>query len=548
METTSEQLVPDTITPLALQRLWARRLNGSTVHEESDIIAELLEDRDVFPSAQFESDETVSKSRACSPAPTGCFQDAFLFTEQDQNAEVPGLCCLGPVAVCKAEPARVVLDGASLKDIPALYRVPAPALHEQLVVGVWVDPRVTTGYKYRVRPLDQQRGHYMFGGRALALQNIGRGYARRFTFQPDEGKLNDNENYFWSDSRPDGFAFEIEVISLGDKFTVFDANNVAVAILEVVDAKASQEELDHKVLKDGTIQKMVRVRLLVKVEWFEDCGAVVVPMSGTATAIRDKKGGVARVTGVSRVMIGSHPRKGFTLTPGINNKERSTVVHGVSIGDVPTRYTVFGLQPYEMPVIGTYIDPRIMPGFEYRVRMAGPPRKHFFQGRALRLVSVGAGYGKRITFAPDVLNEPENYFWSDTHPDGLGFEIRAVHVGQRFHILAGGLYLGEAHVFRADAAQYEEKQEVIRQKDGTTIVKYVHVDVTCHVKMDTTRAGVPTTCDSHTMRVSGTAVVARRPRQSRADLLRVENIGLDSQLNLLFVIQQAELTFHPVSR
>jgi len=547
METATEQLVPDTITPLALQRLWARRLNGSTVHEESDIIAELFDDKDVFPSAQVEGDESVAKSRACSPGPSSCFQDGYFYTEpQDPNAEVPGLCLPAPVAVGKAEPARVLLDGASLRDIPAQYRVPAPLPHEQPVVGVWVDPRVTTGYKYRVRPLDQQRNHYMFGGRALALQSIGRGYARRFTFQPDAGKLNDNENYFWSDSRPDGFAFEIEVISFGDKFTVFDANNVAVAILEVVDAKTPQEELDHKVLKDGTIQKMVRVRLLCKVEWFEDCGAVVVPVSGTATVVRDRRGGVARVTTVSRVMLGSHPRKGFTLTPGINNKERSTIVHGSSIGDVPTRYTVFGLQHYEMPVIGTYIDPRIVPGFEYRVRMAGPPRKHFFQGRALRLVSVGAGYGKRITFAPDVLNEPENYFWSDTHPDGLGFEIRAVHVGQRFRISAGGLHLGEAHVFRADAPQYEEKQELIHSKDGTTIVKHVHIDVTCHVTMDTTRAGVPSSWDTHTMRVSGTAVVSRAPRSTRANVLRVENIGLDSQLNLLFVIQEAELTFHPV--
>lgn len=65
--------------------------------------------------------------------------------------------------------------------------------------------------------------------------------------------------------------------------------------------------------------------------------------------------------------------------------------------------------------------------------------------------------------------------------------------------------------------------------------------------MDTTRAGVPSAnTDYHTMRVSGTAVMARGPKQTSAKLLRVDNIGLDSQLNLLFVIQQAELTFHPV--
>lgn len=52
METAREQL-SEQITPLALQRLWARRLNGSIIHEETDI-AELLQDSGVFPSAQVE--------------------------------------------------------------------------------------------------------------------------------------------------------------------------------------------------------------------------------------------------------------------------------------------------------------------------------------------------------------------------------------------------------------------------------------------------------------------------------------------------------------
>lgn len=79
----------------------------------------------------------------------------------------------------------------------------------------------------------------MFGGRALELQNIGRGYSRRFTFKADNGKLNINENYFWSDSLPNGFAFVLEVVSVGDKFTVFDANNVATGTLEVVETQVS---------------------------------------------------------------------------------------------------------------------------------------------------------------------------------------------------------------------------------------------------------------------------------------------------------------------
>lgn len=74
---------------------------------------------------------------------------------------------------------------------------------------------------------------WLFGGRALGLQSIGRGYSRRMTFAPDNGKLNDNPNYFWTDSNPNGFAFQLEVISVGDKFTIQDANHMPLGTLEV---------------------------------------------------------------------------------------------------------------------------------------------------------------------------------------------------------------------------------------------------------------------------------------------------------------------------
>lgn len=107
-----------------------------------------------------------------------------------------------------------------------------------------------------------------------------------------------------------------------------------------------------------------------------------------------------------------------------------------------------------------------MPGFEYRVSLA-IPRRQLFQGRALRLVSIGIGYGKRMTFAPDpgCLNDNKNMLWSDSHPDGVGFEPRAIHVGQKFHIAAGGLRLGEADVFRVDNPQIEEGQELVNIVD-----------------------------------------------------------------------------------
>lgn len=52
METASDT-VSDPIPLLSMQRLRARRLTGSTVLEESDV-ADLLLDKDVFPSAEVE--------------------------------------------------------------------------------------------------------------------------------------------------------------------------------------------------------------------------------------------------------------------------------------------------------------------------------------------------------------------------------------------------------------------------------------------------------------------------------------------------------------
>lgn len=109
-----------------------------------------------------------------------------------------------------------------------------------------------------------------------------------------------------------------------------------------------------------------------------------------------------------------------------------------------------------------YVDPRIMPGFYYKVRPAGS-KQLLFEGRSLLLMSIGPGYGKRITFMPDrrSLNASNNFFWSDSHPDGLGFEPRAVHEGMKFVVTAAGQRLGEGSVFRADAVQQQKRQELV---------------------------------------------------------------------------------------
>lgn len=107
--------------------------------------------------------------------------------------------------------------------------------------------------------------------------------------------------------------------------------------------------------------------------------------------------------------------------------------------------------------------------------------------------------------------------------------------------------LGEASVFRADLPQIEEKTVYVDVpgKRGKAVEKYIHVDVTCHVKLATTGGG-SVDSEVHLMKVSGVAVVRKEPDQPTAKLVKVYNVGLDSQLNLLFAHSQTELTFHPL--
>jgi len=136
------------------------------------------------------------------------------------------------------------------------------------------------------------------------------------------------------------------------------------------------------VLSDGSIEKRVRLAALCKVEWFDNGQSVtVVPVSsefrqpvkestlyhiqlfyyavkmlqihGLAVAVKPKSGQQsASVTCVMNITVGTRHRRGYTLTPGINDMCRHTTVLGESIADVPTRYTITGLETHELPVIG----------------------------------------------------------------------------------------------------------------------------------------------------------------------------------------------------
>ncbi|KRT84938.1 hypothetical protein AMK59_2317, partial [Oryctes borbonicus] len=254
-----------------------------------------------------------------------------------------------------------------------------------------------------------------------------------------------------------------------------------------------------------------------------------IPLSGSAICVKSKNQRLAKTIKIVDVNI-RHNR--YYLVQGYQEHCRRTHVKGHDIGDIPTKYAVIGLASYEMPVIGTYVDPRILPGFHYKVRLCNR-KKYLFNAKPLRLQSIGIGYGKRLTFESDSQLNHANFLWSDSHQDGLAFEIRAVMENMQFWITSGNQILGEATVFRADLPQIEERMEKLEVAvERYSYVKHVHVDVMCHIRMDVNESGV--FHNENLVRVYGLAIVRKDSGRRNGYVERIESIALDSQLNLIF--------------
>lgn len=137
-------------TPVALQRLWSltrARLTGTST--ALDVEPELVE---TLPSAQ-EFDRT---HKTIIKAPSDIESDgeeAFSELEKSEPSDVPKKGFWNDYTFEK----EVLLDASTLGDVPAVYRVPAPAPHQMPVIGVYIDPRVRTGFRYKVRPMQVRR-------------------------------------------------------------------------------------------------------------------------------------------------------------------------------------------------------------------------------------------------------------------------------------------------------------------------------------------------------------------------------------------------------
>jgi len=203
--------------------------------------------------------------------------------------------------------------------------------------------------------------------------------------------------------------------------------------------------------------------------------------------------------------------------------ETPVLLRGDEIGDAPTQYHVAGLRKGELPVIGTYVDRRIVPGFSYKVRVLDS-RRHMFEGRALPLLQIGKGYGKRITFKGDSHNGNQNYLWSDSNPEGCAFSLVAIERGDRFSIYDEL----SRPVGMAVVGAVESHLEVCTQvsSDDGAIRKQVRVTFACEVQFGGQPHGLMSVCSESVVQASGVALLVKGKGQREAKVEAVEGVDL----------------------
>lgn len=137
-----------------------------------------------------------------------------------------------------------------------------------------------------------------------------------------------------------------------------------------------------------------------------------------------------------------------------------------------THHSMEATEDHELPVVGTFIHNHILPGFRYRVRLIGTD-EYLFDGKALKLDSIGQGYGKRLTFESDDILENDNFFWSDSNDAGFAFSVQLLFPGEVFEVHDG-------HDVRVGSFSLES----VNEKQEVTGVTYEENLVNVHAKVN----------------------------------------------------------------
>ena len=174
-----------------------------------------------------------------------------------------------------------------------------------------------------------------------------------------------------------------------------------------------------------------------------------------------------------------------------------------------------------------------MPGFHYRVRLLGSQR-HLFEGQALRLQSVGLGYGKRITFQGESLNYTDNYFWSDTATEGYGFSLQVLRPGSSFLVY----FTDERPIGTAFIEEVHQDSHVIGtyvNKEG--VAKHVSATFTATLTYDAERHGVLPLVMKETLDLTGTVIAVKPPRGKKAWTRHIMDVVLPNVGNCMFRLE-----------
>lgn len=187
----------------------------------------------------------------------------------------------------------------------------------------------------------------------------------------------------------------------------------------------------------------------------------------------------------------------------------------------PIQYKSAGIKPHEFPVIGFHVDENICPGFRYRVRYMGS-KDFLFNGEPRMLQSIGLGYGKRLTFSGETLNNNENYFWSDSRPEGYAFTVCAVEAGDKFVIYDEMSHVvGDVDIIEVEESQTEEK--TVYEPDYVT--KIVRVRLTANIQYHI-HHGMLMDVTDHVTNLEGTAVLVRHRGSMAATLQQISDVNV----------------------
>lgn len=171
-------------------------------------------------------------------------------------------------------------------------------------------------------------------------------------------------------------------------------------------------------------------------------------------------------------------------------------------------------------MLSFYVDRRVCPGFRYKVRYVGR-KDDVFDGRGRYLVSVGMGYGKRLTFKGDNFNANDCFFWSDNDEDGYAFSHDVLEKGEKFILYdSNSQPIGDVLIESAtEFPQIEEFMETTTKR----VKKVVRVRFACVINYHTRFHGSLVDVTNQEIEiVEGIADVIkeRREREARVQCIR----------------------------